>query len=1032
MGRVNGVRDIEVVLQRVADRSECSRPPPSSTPDRERHSGNHLSPGNATPGAQVPTAPRGDDRLNLPFLSVHLMLRGFLVSPSARNLTSFDPGEGRRPPRAHTVSNASRVELAGQWRFHLVPRADLATDGFALPGFDDTGWTQIDVPGHWQMQGHGRPAYTNVRFPFPVDPPFVPDENPTGEYRYQFDLPTGWPGGEAVIRFLGVDSVFTAWLNGVELGWSTGSRLTTEFDVGSHLRPGANVVAVRVHQWSPASYLEDQDMWWLSGIFREVTVISRPAGAVDDFFVHADFDHTTGAGTLRIDTDVPALLTIPELGLDRVPTDGPHVLPHVDPWSAEKPRLYDGTLSAGGETIALRIGFRTVAVLDGLLTVNGRRILIRGVNRHEWNPDRGRAVTARDMLRDVLLMKQHNINAVRTSHYPPHPAFLDLCDKYGLYVIDECDYETHGFFFAAWRGNPSDDPQWRPALLDRMQRAIERDKNHASVIMWSLGNEAGHGANLAAMSALAHARDPGRPVHYEGDPDSSYVDVYSRMYATHDEVDAMGRRAEPVTEDPAADTHRRSIPFLLCEYAHAMGNGPGGLLEYQQLFETYPRCQGGFVWEWIDHGIRQRTDDGREFFAYGGDFGEPLHDANFVADGLVFPDRTPSPGLAEYKAVIAPVRLLLEAGHVTVTNLLDFADTAFLRFLWAHEVDGVAVANGELDADPVAAQDAATVALPSLTAVPGESWLTVRAVLAQDAPWAPAGHEVAVSQHLVSSPPPRTPRGGDLSRGLFDERTGLLTHVGATRVDGPRLDLWRAPTDNDHGTFGPPVEAGWRAMGLDRLTHRVIDRQWTSDGFVLRTWVGPAGTDIGMRTTYRWTADGDALVLRVDVQPEGDWSHPLPRLGLRMALPADIDDVEWFGGGPGEAYADSNQAAVIGRYRFSVDDMQTPYVYPQENGNRLGVRWAELRGPVNALRIEGDPTFDLTVRRWTSEDLDAARHTTDLVPRDRVFVNLDLAQTGLGTASCGPGVLPPYELHATPATWTVRLIPLASRVVKAK
>ncbi len=356
-------------------------------------------------------------------------------------------------------------------------------------------------------------------------------------------------------------------------------------------------------------------MWWLSGIFRDVTLIARPAGSVDDYFVHADFDHATGAGTLRVDTDVPARLSVPELGIVDSPAEGPHDLPFVEPWSAEAPRLYDAALSAGGENIALRIGFRTVAIHDGRLTVNGKRILIRGVNRHEWNPDRGRAVTADDMLRDVLLMKQHNINAVRTSHYPPHPDFLALCDEYGLYVIDECDYETHGFTMVGWRRNPSDDPTWRPALLDRMQRTVERDKNHPSIIMWSLGNEAGAGRNLAAMSEWVHGRDPSRPVHYEGDPDSGHVDVYSRMYATHDEVDAIGRYAEPVTSDPALDAHRRSLPFVLCEYAHAMGNGPGGLLEYQQLFEKYPRCQGGFVWEWIDHGIRQRTVDGREFFA---------------------------------------------------------------------------------------------------------------------------------------------------------------------------------------------------------------------------------------------------------------------------------------------------------------------------------------------------------------------------------------------------------------------------------
>ncbi len=833
-----------------------------------------------------------------------------------------------------------------------------------------------------------------------------------------------------MLRFLGVDSIFTVWLNGVELGWSTGSRLTTEFDVAPYLREGVNVLAVRVHQWSAASYLEDQDQWWLSGIFRSVSLVSRPSGALDDVFVHADFDHETGAGTLRVETDVPALLSVPELGLDRVPADGPHTLGAVEPWSAEQPRLYDATLLAGGETVSLRIGFRTVRVADGLLTVNGRPILIRGVNRHEWNPDRGRSVTAQDMLADVLLMKQHHVNAVRTSHYPPHPDFLDLCDEHGLYVILECDYETHGFFFLDWRGNPSDDPQWQPALLDRMSRTLERDKNHASVILWSLGNEAGHGQNLEAMAALVHGRDPGRPVHYEGDWDSSYVDVYSRMYATHEEVDEIGRLAEPVTTDPSVDAHRRGLPFLQCEYGHAMGAGPGGLLEYQQLFERYPRCQGGFIWEWIDHGIRQHTPDGREFFAYGGDFGEPLHDGSFIADGLLFPDRTPSPGLIEFAAVISPVRLVVvvAAGTVTVGNLRDFADTSDLRFTWAHEVDGLEVAGGTLEVPVVPAQGSVSVAVPQPENVrhDRETWVTVRAVTAGDLPWARAGHVIGLGQAQVGTRVPRAEVDTLLDLGQFDETTGLLARLGSLEVDGPRLDLWRAPTDNDVGTFGPPTAPLWREIGLHRLTHRLVEQRRQGEEYVVVSRVAPAATDLAMLVTYRWTADGDALVLTVEVEPEGTWTVPLPRLGLRMSLPAEITDVEWFGGGPGEAYADFRQAAVVGRYRSTVEDLQTPYVRPQENGNRTGVRWAELRGAVGGVRVEGEPTLELTVRRWTSEELDAADHTTDLVAGDRVHVNLDLAQNGLGTASCGPGVLPQHQLHAGPARWTIRLLPLGA------
>jgi beta-galactosidase len=414
-------------------------------------------------------------------------------------LQSTSPGAGRLPPRAHATSDAPAVSLDGAWEFRLV---------------GEPHWSSIEVPGHWQLQGHGRPAYTNVNYPFPVDPPHIPVDNPTGEYRRSFDLPASWPEGDAVLRFLGVDSAFSVALNGTELGWSTGSRLTTEFAVGSLLRPGANELAVRVHQWSPASYLEDQDQWWLSGIFRGVSLLARPGGAIGDHFVRADF--SDGIGTLSIETDVPALLSVPSLDLHDVDAAGPHRM-SVEPWTAETPRLYDATLSAGGATVRLRIGFRTVSIAAGQLLVNGAPIRLRGVNRHEWNPLRGRAVTPEDMLADVLLMKQHNINAVRTSHYPPHPDFLALCDEYGLWVILENDLETHGFFPVDWRGNPSDDPDWREPMLDRMQRTVERDKNHPAIIMWSLGNESGHGANLAAMAGWVHRRDPSRPVHYEGD-----------------------------------------------------------------------------------------------------------------------------------------------------------------------------------------------------------------------------------------------------------------------------------------------------------------------------------------------------------------------------------------------------------------------------------------------------------------------------------------------------------------------------------
>ncbi|SDJ11997.1 beta-galactosidase [Frankineae bacterium MT45] len=973
------------------------------------------------------------------------------MQDSHASLSSVQPGSGRAQPRARLRSSAHQLDLTGTWRFHWSALSAEATAGFESSDFDDSEWDEIAVPGNWQLQGgaeyrYGSPNYTNVLYPFPVEPPFVPDENPIGEYRRSFELEPDGPDGaaawwrSAVIRFDGVDSHFVLWCNGVEVGFSTGSRLTAEFRIGELLRPGRNVVAVRVHQWSAASYVEDQDMWWLSGIFRDVTLIERPADRLDDVFVHADYDAATGSATLRVETSAPAVISCAELGLAGAESGTTHVIPAVDAWTAETPRLYEVTVATAGESVQVAVGFRRVAIVDGVFTVNGSPILLRGVNRHEWHPDRGRVMDAETMLADVLLMKRHNINAVRTSHYPPHPDFLDLCDRYGLWVVLECDLETHGFEPNEWRRNPSDDPQWREALLDRMQRTVERDKNHPSIIIWSLGNESGHGANLATMAQWVRERDPDRPIHYEGDWDSAYVDVYSRMYATHAEVDAIGRGEEPQTVDPANDAHRRSIPFMQCEYAHAMGNGPGGLTEYQELFEKYPRIMGGFVWEWIDHGVWRQTSDGVEYFAYGGDFGEERSDGNFITDGLLFPDRTPSPGLVEFKKVIEPVRITVTGEGATLRNLRDFADTSDLRFVWEIAEEGVVVSAGELPVAPLPAGGSTTVALPEIAAeatrrCSGEVWLTLRAVLASDQPWAPAGHEISWGQSQLTAPDPLDSKPlRDLDRSQFDARTGRLLRIGQMDVGGPQLDLWRAPTDNDRGEHGVALAPLWRRLGLDRMRHRTIDVDLQPRQLAVRTRVAASSSDLGLFVTYRWRPLADeGLRLEVQVEPDGEWPAPLPRLGLLLQLPSRITDVEWFGGGPGEAYRDSQAAARVGRHRLSVEEWQTPYVYPQENGNRSGVRWARLTDADGAgVLIAGDPTVELTVRRWTSHDLDHAQHTFDLRPRDAVYVNVDLAQNGLGTASCGPGVLPQHELRVEPVTFAVCFTPLPAATGPAR
>ncbi|MCG5217942.1 DUF4981 domain-containing protein [Streptosporangium sp. KLBMP 9127] len=972
----------------------------------------------------------------------------------------LEPGTGRRAPRAHALSDAGSLSLNGDWSFRLSPTADGAPLDFLGPDEPGGGWSRLPVPSHWVLHGHGVPRYTNTAYPFPIDPPYVPDDNPTGDHRHVFDLPDGWRVAGSVLRFDGVDSCFRVWLNGRELGTSKGSRLQAEFEAAPALRAGRNVLAVRVHRWSSGSYLEDQDMWWLPGIFRDVTVLERPAGGIDDFFVHAGY--RDGHGLLRVETDVPALLTVPGLGVTRHPAGEPLTLPGVEPWSAESPTLYDGELFTDHERIRLRIGFRTVAIRDGRFTVNGVPVLLRGVNHHEHHPDHGRAVPLATLREDLLMMKRHNINAVRTAHYPPHPAFLDLCDELGLWVVDECDIETHGFIYSGFQGNPLDDPRWEPMLLDRVRRMVERDKNHPSVVIWSLGNESDDGRNLAALAGWTRDRDPSRPLHYERDRTYRHSDFYSLMYAPVDEVARIGRHEEeapPETADrPELEERRRALPFLLCEYAHAMGNGPGSLTDYQRVLEEHPRCAGAFVWEWMDHGLRRRTEDGREFFGYGGDFGDAPHGGTFCIDGLVFPDRTPSPGLAAYGKAVEPVGIEVSAadGRVRVRNRHDVCDLSHLRFAWTLEDEGVPIGYGELKVPHVAARQSADLPLPRLP-VPdrpaGELWLTVRAVLAAGTPWADAGHEVAWAQARIAAGHEAAPEqarvapsaarrtesgdepeqagasGGGLKRAgaEFDPRTGALRALGGLPLDGPHLDIWRAPTDNDRGMGDNSVLRTWLAAGLDRMVTRTVRVEERPDGLIAEMRAAPAGLPHGLRVRYEWTPEGDGLRLAVHVAPEGPWEElTLPRLGVRFALPGGLDRVRWYGKGPGEAYPDSEQAARVGLFTATVAGLQTPYVVPQENGRRAAVRWAELTDPATGagLRVAGagpSPHFGLTARPWGAEALEAAAHPTDLVPDGRVHLHLDHGQHGLGSASCGPGPLPEHRLHPLAGTFAFRL-----------
>lgn len=975
--------------------------------------------------------------------------------PTWPTLTDIVPPAGVLPGHAWAEpadGDPDVVDLTGPWRFRLTPTAA------GLPAADaGADWPTIPVPAHWQLEGHGSPAYTNVIYPIPVDPPHVPSENPTGEYRREFDVPAAWLAeGRVVLRFEGVDSWFSVHVGGVQVATSSGSRLPTEVDVTDAVRAGANLLSVRVHQWSAMTYVEDQDQWWMSGIFRPVRLIHRRPGDVTDWRVRADYDHETGTGTLAV--QVPgrpdARIVVAELGID-VPAGSSATVP-VEPWSAEHPRLYDLEIRTATATRRLRAGFRTVDVRDGVLRVNGAPVVLRGVNRHEFEPRTGRAVSPEVMLQDVLLMKQHHVNAVRTSHYPPDPRFLDLCDEHGLYVVDENDLETHGFELLGWRRNPTDDEQWRDVLVDRVTRMVRRDAHHPSIVLWSLGNEAGTGRNVRAMADAVRALDGSRPVHYEPDLACADVDVYSRMYASPEEVELIGQGLEDPLPDATADARRRALPFVLCEYAHAMGNGPGLLADYDRLFDTYPRIAGGFVWEWIDHGIATTDADGRELYGYGGDFGERLHDGTFIADGLLLPDRTPSPGLVELAATFEPVRLEPTADGVRVRNRWAFTSTAGVEIGWVVEADGEQVAAGVLDAPVVAAGGSVELLRPAevgraLAAVPDGPavWWTVtaRPAVAGAGSGAVPATVGRVQQLLrvaaslpargTSRPAPRVaPDADGTTVGPLALRAdGAPVRLGGLTIADLRLDAWRAPTDNDRvsSTGGVADAELWRQAGLDRLEQALRTVDVRDDAVVVDGRVAGAGTDCGFGVRYTWSAPDERTVdLRLDVTPEGRWPGGVARLGLLLVLAdpaAAAADVAWLGSGPGEAYEDSRRAVSLGRWSATVADLQTRYTHPQENGARRDVRRAELGLSDGRLVVEAGPStlgtraldaVELSVRPWSDHALAAAAHPHELTPDGNLWVHLDLAQHGLGTAACGPGVARAARLDATPAVLRLR------------
>ena len=954
-------------------------------------------------------------------------------------------GWGRLP--MHALEHPERLELDGVWRFQLLGDPE-ETVGER--------WGEIAVPGCWTMQDVGdHPWYTNYRMPWPQPPPWLPADNPTGVYEREVEVPAGWAGKRIVLQVGAAESVLLAEVDGVPVGAAKDSHLASEFDLTGRLRPGERaVLRLTVVKWSDASYLEDQDHWWHAGLTRPVFLYATDPLHLTDVRVRADVTgelvvdaHVAHAdGTLPAGWSVTATvgdrpLTVDEawtadrVAHERVSIYAGHTrlaatVPDVRPWTAETPYLQelkvflhrpDGEVA---DQASLRIGFRRVEIVGRDLLVNGVRVFFRGVNRHDFHPVTGRVLSAADLRADLVTMKRFGFNAVRTSHYPNDPRLLALADELGLYVIDEANIECH-----AYGHELAGDPLYTGQFVARVSRMVRRDINHPSVIIWSLGNESDYGANHDAAAGWVRRYDPTRPIQYEGairddwERPQTAGDILCPMYPALDRIVAHARSG------------RQTRPLIMCEYSHAMGNSNGTLAEHWAAIESTPGLQGGFIWEFWDHGLLQRVDPGAGLgaglapglaagapgwadgvaapgwrWAYGGDFGDEPNDGNFCADGLVFPDRTPKPAMFEHRELAAPIRLTYADGVVTVHNRQHFRDLSWLAAsCW---VTGSAPVAVPLPAVP----PGGSMPLPEMPdmsgGAAGEVWLTLRVVTARDEPWAPAGTEVCAPQvRLRAETRPLTVRAGLLGTGsrVPVDDDGLVVHPLLTRA--PVLSLWRAPTDNDRDHA-----ARWAV--LPGLARRLVGIRRNDTSTVVRAEYGDVATHRQEITAY----DGGLLFTETVTVTLGD----LPRVGVVFETVAGLDHLDWFGLGPWECYPDRRTGARVDHHAAPVDELFSPYLRPQESGGRFGVRQFALTGPPGDLTVHlDDDRRQVSVTRHRAGDLATARHHNELVPRPGCVVHIDGAHRGLGTASCGPDTLPPYLIGRGTYTWSWTLAGVA-------
>jgi len=957
--------------------------------------------------------------------------------------------------------------LNGEWKFNWVKKPSERPVDFYKENFDNSLWDEIPVPSNWEMYGYGTPIYTNIQYPYSIKLDNIPsidhDYNPVGSYLTKFTVPNEWLQRETFLHFDGVISAFYLWINGKKVGYSQGSMTPAEFNITEFLRKGINTLAVEVYRWSDGSYLEDQDMWKLSGIYRDVYLFSTAKVHIRDFFVYCVFNENYEDAIFKIRLKLKnygmhngnnfkleislfnekkeyiesEVLIENYIFIEKQKEKTVELQKEIKKpkkWSAETPNLYDVILvlkNSDNDVIEVehcKFGFKQIEIkADGGFYINGKSIIFKGVNRHEHDPDFGRAVPYYRMIQDVNLLKQNNINAVRTSHYPNHPKWYNLCDQYGIYIIDECNLESHGLRDIL----PNSDPKWTEACVNRMIRMVERDKNHPCIVMWSLGNEAGMGDIFKKMKEESLKIDSTRPIHYEGDIQHEVSEVISFMYFPPKMLERM-IKGNKYGEIGKSKKLKNGIvkPYMLCEYAHAMGNSLGNFKEYMDVFEKYPNAVGGFIWDMIDQGLRKTSENGKQFWAYGGDFGDVPNDKNFCINGIVMPDRRPNPALFEVKKVYQNIIIIpidLFTGKVNIYNKYNFLSLNFITLLWELIANGLKVEEGRIDKLKVKPEGMIELCIPFKTpdVTPNTEYhLRISSVLVEDMIWANKGHILAWDQFKIPyNVPIKTEMNVDemdnvtleelddvyiIKGNQFTIRFGKLTGA-IDYYSFKNLDLivnslipnfWRALTDNDQEKVDfsevpfPSVDKTWRVAGKTRKVKKIDYKNINPQVIQIKVQFQIQNSKNPLETTYNIYGNG-CIIIKNDFTPDRN----MVRFGMQTTIPRQYNKMTWYGRGPHETMLDRKTGAAIGIYSGLVEELVTPYIKPQENGNRTDIRWVALTNKEgNGLLVSDVGGTHLNTSAWpyTMEDLESATHDYELPRREFITFNIDFKQQGVG------------------------------------